>query len=302
MKKKLLFIFLLFITCVLYAQNRGAYLVPRLIYVGDPASFVLPLPPSSQDEDFVINSYDSAFLPQNPDVDFHRIILEKRTTGSRLIIEFTPFAAGVLELPGIEIGEEYFSGFTVTVNSIIDSRSAPVLSAAAPALAMPGTAVMIYGSMAVIAILILLTIWFFFKGRSVLYELRKKWKRRRLFKLIHNTEKRLYKAVTKGAEKRNILDKLSDEFKNFLSILTGKNCRAMTAREFTVLFTEFPQELLSAREDYASFLVNFFRRCDELRFSGADIDAKDIFLLLSELHNFTYALENAGKNKKKEAA
>jgi hypothetical protein len=263
--------------------------------VGDPASFVLPLPASSQNEDFVINSYDSDSLPSDPDIDFHRIILERRTTGSRLIIEFTPFTAGVLELPGIEIGGEFFSGYTVMVNSILDSRSAPVLSAAAPALAMPGTAAMIYGSMAVIVILVLFTIWFVFKGKAVLNKLREKWKRRRLFKSIHNTEKQLYKAVQKGAKKRKILDKLSDEFRSFLSILTGKNCMVMTAREFTVLFTEFPQELFSVREDSASFLGDFFRRCDKLRFSGTEIDAQDIFSLLSELHNFTNMLEGEEK-------
>jgi hypothetical protein len=289
MKKKLVFILLIFITCVLHSQNRGAYLVPRIIYVGDTASFVLPLPVSSQNEDFIINSYDSDSLPADSDIDFHRIILERRTMGSRLIIEFTPFAAGVLELPGIEIGGEYFSGFTVMVNSILDSRSAPVLSAAASALAMPGTAAMIYGSMAVIVILILFTFWFVFKGRTVLHKLRERWKRLRLFNLIHNTERRLYKAVTKGADKRNILDKLSEEFKNFLSILTGNNCRAMTAREFSGLFFE--------QENSASFLKDFFRRCDELRFSGSEIKDQDIFSLLSELHNFINMLEDEEKLK-----
>jgi hypothetical protein len=302
MKKKVLIILLLFITCALHSQNKGAYLIPRLIYVGDPASFVLPLPASSQNEDFIINSYDWDFLPPDSDIDFHRIILEKRTTGSRLIIEFTPFAAGVIELPGIEIGGEYFSGFTVTVNSILDGRSVPVLSPAASALAMPGTAAMIYGSMAVIVILILLTIWFVFKGNAVLRDLRERLKRRRLFKSMHNTEKRLYRSVTKGADKRKILDKLSDEFKNFLSVLTGSNCRAMTAREFSALFAGLPQEIFSEPEESASFLGDFFRRCDEQRFSGANIEAQNILTLLSELHNFTCALENSGKNKKRETA
>jgi hypothetical protein len=303
MKKYSFFILFIFIiTCASHAQNRGAYLVPRQIYVGDPASFVLPLPASSQDEDFVISSYDSDLLPSDPDIDFHRIILERRSAGSRLIIEFTPFAAGVLILPDIEIGGDCFSGFTVTVNSLIDGRSAPVLSSAASALAMPGTAVMLYGSMGAIVFFILLTLWFVFKGRAALNKLREKLKRRRLFKSMKNTEKRLYRAVLRGEEKREILDKLSQGFKNFLSILTGNNCRAMTAREFIVFFSQLPKDLFSAQEDSAYFLGSFFRRCDVLRFSGSGIEAQAILNLLSELNNFICMLENKEKEKHREAA
>jgi len=302
MKKYYFFILFILTAYALHAQNGSAYLIPRQIYVGDPASFVLPLPASEQNEDFVITSYDKDLLPSDPNIDFHRVILERRTTGSRLIIEFTPFAAGVLALPGIEIGDEYFFGLTVTVNSLIDLRSDPVLSAPASALAIPGTAVMLYGSMAGIVIFILLAFWFIFRGRAVIGKLRKKWKRLRLFKSMKNTEKRLHKALSKGAEKREVLDKLSNEFKAFLSILTEKDCRAMTAREFIEFFSHLPKDLFSAQEDTAYFLGSFFRKCDELRFSGSDIDVKAIFRLLSELHLFTCAMEKNEKNKSRRAA
>jgi hypothetical protein len=302
MKKYLFLIFFIFITYALHAQNRGAYLIPRQIYVGDPASFVLPLPPSPQDKDFVITSYDTDLLPSDSNIDFHRIILERRTTGSRLIIEFTPFASGVLLLPDIEIGGDSFSGFTVTVNSLIDGHSPPVLSSVASALAMPGTAVLLYGSMGIIVFIILLTLWFIFKGRAVFGKLRKKWKRRRLFKSILNTEKRLHKALSKDIDKRIILNKLTEDFRIFLSILTGNNCRTMTARDFIEYFSQLPTELFPAQEDTAYFLGSFFRKCDELRFSGFDIDKQAIFRLLSELHHFVRALEYNEKNKNRRAA
>jgi len=302
MKKYSFFIFFILVACALHAQNGSAYLIPRQIYVGDPASFVLPLPPSEQNEDFFITPYDTDLIPTDPNIDFHRIILERRTTGSRLIIEFTPFASGVLALPGIEIGDEYFFGLTVTVNSLIDIRSDPVLSAPASALAMPGTALMLYGSMAILAFFILLTLWFIFRGRTVIGKLRKKWKRLRLFKTMKNAEKRLSKALSKGAEKRIILDKLSNEFKAFLSILTENDCRAMTAREFIEYFSKLPKDLFSAQEDTAYFLGSFFRKCDELRFSGSDIDVKAILHLLSELRLFTCALEKSEKDKSRRAA
>jgi len=302
MKKYSFFIFFILTACVLHAQNSGAYLIPRQIYVGDPASFVLPLPPSEQNEDFVITSYDTDLLPSDPNIDFHRVILEHRTTGSRLIIEFTPFASGVLSLPGIEIGDDYFFGLTVTVNSLIDVHADPLLSAPASALAMPGTAAMLYGSMAVVVFVILLTLWFIFKGRAAIKNLRKKWKRLRLFKNMKTTEKRLYRALSKGVEKRVVLDRLSNEFKAFLSILTENDCRAMTAREFIEFFFQLPKDLFTAQEDTAYFLGSFFRKCDELRFSGSDIDVKSILHLLSELHLFTRALEKSEKDKSRRAA
>jgi len=302
MKKYSFFILFNFILiCALHAQSAGAYLIPRLIYVGDPASFVLPLPASAQNEDFVITSYDKDLMPTDPNIDFHRVILERRTTGSRLIIEFTPFASGVLSLPGIEIGDEYFFGLTITVNSLIDIHSAPVLSAPTSALSMPGTAAMLYGSMTGIVLFILLTFWFIFKGRAVIKKLRIKWKRRRVFKSMKNTEKRLRRSLAKGAEKRQILDKLSNEFKAFLSILTENDCRAMTARDFIEFFSSLPKDLFATQEDTAYFLGSFFRKCDELRFSGSDIDDKAILRLLSELHLFTCALEKSDKDSRRAA-
>jgi len=303
MKKYFFVLFIFILTYSLHAQNRGAYLVPRSIYVGDSASFVLPLPASStQNEDFVITSYDTDLLPTDPYIDFQRIILERRTSGSRLIVEFTPFAAGVLKLPDIKIGGDIFSGFTITVNSLLDTKSAPVLSSAASALAMPGTAAMLYISIASIVVIILLVLWFIFRGRAAFKKLRERRKRRRLFKSIQSTEKRLYKALSKGVEKRIILDKLSYEFKNFLSILTGNNCQTMTAREFIEYFSRLPKELFAAQEDTAYFLGSFFRNCDKLRFSGSEIDDKAIHHLLSELHLFTRALEKSEKEKTRRAA
>ena len=92
---------------------------------------------------------------------------------------------------------------------------------------------------------------------------------------ILNTEKRLSKALLKGGDKRAILDKLSYEFRKFLSFLTGVNCRAMTAREF---------EAQPAAE--LVMLGDFFRRCDILRFSGITVQSEDISGLLADMRTF----------------
>ena len=276
-----------------YAQQANAYLIPRQIFVGDPAVFVMPLPAYSQNENIIITpDTGAASFPRDANIDFHKIILEKRTTGSRLMIEFTAFAPGTLEFPVIEIGGEYFSGLSITINSLIDTKTPPVLSGAASVLAMPGTAIMLYGVMAALIIFILLAIWFVFKGRAILRELEKRWKRSRLFIFMRYKERRFQKAAAKGVNKRAILDKLSDEFREFLSILTGKNCRSMTSREFIQNFEN--------KED-GMFLAQYFRKCDDLRFSGAEIEAQDLTQLLDDLRAFIDRMEYAAKNPVKEA-
>jgi hypothetical protein len=286
-------------------------MVPKQIYVGDQATLVVPLPAAIQNlPDVVLLKKDylsnKGIFPMHESVDIQKITLERRTARSGLLIEFTAFAPGEIELPLIEIGGEYFSGLTVKVNSLLENEAAHpsgkarLLSGAASVLAMPGTALMLYGSLTALVIIILLLIWFFFKGRAVLKELKEKWRRYRLFIGMHNTEKRLSKALAKGADKRIILDKLSFEFREFLSILTGKNCCSMTARDF---MRDFIQEFANADEissrklDESAFLGEFFGRCDKLRFSGTNIDPKSIYKLLDDLKEFLEAKSGEEKTK-----
>jgi hypothetical protein len=276
---------------ILHAQSSTFYQIPRRIFVGDPAVLVLPLPAVSvNNPDIVLTE---SFFPVNEDIDFHRIILERRTTGSRLMIEFTAYVPGVLELPVIEIGGEYFTGLSITITSILDGRSDRVLSGAASTLAMPGTAFLLFGSMAALVLFLLLIVWFIVKGRVVLRDLRQKWKHFRLFAGIRKVEKRLHRDVVKGLDKRIILDKLSDETRIFLSVLTGKNCRAMTASEIVFEFEMLPTEALFG---------DFFRRCDEFRFSGTKVDSQDILGLLTFLRSHVAILAKSKKHKEKKAA
>ena len=314
----------------LHAQN-SPYLVPRQIYVGDPATLVVPLPPAAHNvPDIVLTmrdllSNENFYYPNereklsnetnkaindtakisnergklsnesikasNSSLEINKVTYERRTAGSRLLIEFTAFSPGIIELPYIEIGGEFFSGFTVKVNSLLEAEAADptgkarLLSGAAAVLAMPGTALMLYGSLTFIIAVILLAIWFIFKGRAVFKKLREKWKRYRLFAGMYSAEKRLTRALAKGVDKRIILDKISFEFREFLSILTGKNCRSMTAREFMREFNE------------SAFLGEFFGICDKLRFSGTDIDPDSIEKLLSDLKGFLDFKKNEEKAK-----
>jgi hypothetical protein len=279
-----IFIFAAAVVPRIYAQNSGAILIPRIIYVGDPAVLVLTLPATIKNSDDVILTSLSPNIPKDDNIDFHRIILERRLTGSRLLIEFTAFVPGYLKLPAIEIGGEYFAGLSVNVNSVIDTRKPLQLSGYAPSLAMPGTAVIVYGAIAAVALFLVLLLWFIFKGRKFLELLIEKWKRQRLFTFIRNMEKRLQKALLKGENKRIILDKISDTFRDFLSILTNANCRSMTAREFIGL--QFAGSLPQTLIPDCAFLGTFFSRCDKLRFSGEDVNPRDISVMLDDLHNY----------------
>jgi len=285
---KYIFVFCIFcffglFNSVLQAQNTNAYLIPRQIYVGDPAVLVLPLPATIQNSpDIVLRNGSS--LPTSDSIDFHKITLERRTVGSRLMIEFTAFVPGILEFPVIEIGGEYFDGLQITVHSLINSRVAPVLSGAASSLAMPGTAAMLYGVMAALAIVILGVIWFFYRGRTVLYRLKEKWRYYRLFASMRKNQKSLCRLINKGVDKRVILDLLSEQFREFLSLYTGENCRSMTAQEF---------------ENEPIPLKYFFSKCDEMRFSGGTTNTEDILAMLDDLRKFLILMEETRKESQK---
>jgi len=285
--KIFLFSFFFFLSSFsICAQNRDAMLIPRIVYVGDKATLVLTLPGAAQDTANIVLSGQSLNILNNENIDFHRIVLERRVSGSRLLIEFTAFIPGPLELPVIEIGEERFAGLTVNIDSLLSKSSGYVLSEPASSLVMPGTALMLYGTMAGFALFILFAVWFIFKGRRYLQKWAVVWKQWRLFSSAKNMEKRLQKALLKGANKRLILDKISSEFKIFLSFLTGINCRAMTSREFEKLAEYNPV-----------FLKDFFRKCDELRFCGAEINQDDVLLLLADMRHFADEFEKARKEK-----
>jgi len=63
-----------------HAQDyTGAYLIPQIVYVGDLAGLILPLPglAAGGGADIVL-APDSPDFPSDPNFDFHRIILELR--------------------------------------------------------------------------------------------------------------------------------------------------------------------------------------------------------------------------------
>jgi len=274
------------------AQNADAYLIPREVYVGDMAELVLPLPDKAPPttaaktlSTIILTQADPGF-PVDNDIDFHRVIMERGASGSRLLVEFTAFKPGKLEFPAIEIDGMKFTGLKAEISSIIGADSGALeLSGPASTLAAPGTGFLVYGTLAAGVIVVILLLFFAVRGRSLLGKLRYNFKMWRLFSSAKNIEKRLYKSLLRGDNVRGILDKLSDEFKVFLSYYTGSGCTAMTANELELLPVADGQEIK------AGFLGNFFHKCDMYRFSGIPASVKDAAGLLKDMRQFIAALE-----------
>jgi hypothetical protein len=115
---------------------------------------------------------------------------------------------------------------------------------------------------------------------------------------MRKTEKILSKSVFNGENRRLILDRLSEQFRIFLSVLTSENCRTMTSGEFDKLSLNIVLASIIQNKDITpSFLHDFFCDCDDLRFSGIDVASQDVLYLFACLRRFITAAETAEKEK-----
>jgi len=252
----------------------GAYMVPSKVYVGDRATLVLPM------QGVAANAVINTETTFSPDIIIHHAAIERRPGGNFLIIDFSAYTPGNLELPPLEIAGEIFGDIKIEISSILAAdESAMVLSGPALPLAIPGTSLLIYGSMSAVILLALLGIGGLFWGRKRMKGWLAAWRRRRLIASMMRTEKRLRRALAKGAVRREILDSLSTEFRGFLARFTGENCRAMTAAEIAKL----------ANMD-GVFLGGFLSHCDTIRFSGDTINGSQALEVLGDLRRFLAGL------------
>jgi len=286
--KKALFILLPALACTFGSADTagtvsaaGAFMVPSKVYVGDRASLILPLPGFAVKSDSETASIASTSI----DLDIHRALLERRPIGSRLTVEFTAYAPGILELPSIVVAGEVFNGLTIEISSILEQgASGMVLSDPAPPLAIPGTSLLVYGTIISILCFLSLSFWVMFWGRKRIKSWLAAWERKRLLAGMIGIERRLRKTLARGDDTcRNILDTLSREFRGFLSHFTGERCQAMTAVEFARIDLQINRE----------FLKDFFRRCDGIRFGGGEIKKNEAMSMLDDLKQFLAALTSA---------
>jgi hypothetical protein len=231
--------------------------------------------------------------------------LENRGGLGRLLIDFQAYAPGIIELPPIEIPPHRFTGFEITITSILETEpQALVLSGPAQPLSAPGTAVMIYGTVLGIIGFFLLVVPVRIWALPRLRGLGTRFRRRRMIRSMGSFLRRTRNALLRdksprGNPEAEALSRLSREFRIFLGSLSGVNCRAMVPREFLHLppLTGFPQAddpVLSGQ-----FLCDVFRRCDTLRFSGAGIERNGVIGILDDFKTLIDALDRAEREPRR---
>lgn len=295
------------------SRTEAAYLLPQTIFVGDSGRLVVPLDQTfAKVEPFVLDTPDK--LPEAPDLVIRRIELERRGGSSRLLIDFIPYAPGILSFPSLELAAPgaiplSITGLEVQVASIL-TPSQMALSEPAPPMAVPGTSFLVYGSVILVLVILFLGIGGSLWGRR---HFRDMWERFRRRHLIHAMAKFLQRMEQEGGLEKNgtpgfYLTLLSGEFREFLSLFSGVNCRSLTAEEFLELPLEYAGSAgtaltLTVPERPADspltpgFLCRLFHTWDTLRFSGRGIDKIDLFQALKETGIFIAALDRAEREQ-----
>jgi hypothetical protein len=288
-----------------------SYLIPQTVFVGDRGRLVVPLKAEFlQIPPLVIQN--PGFLSGPENLTIHRIELDHRGGAPRLLVDFIAYAPGDFILPPIEIPVSQnpegaapirFTGLRLRVASILNGETL-VLSPPAPSLAVPGTALVIYGTAAGLILLVLGITWYRRWGGDRLRRWGRGWRRRRLIALMENMLKRLRRDLVRAGPglpgTGELLGRVSGEFRDFLSLFTGINCRAMTAGEFS----DFSLRESSGEDLRLSGTVlrEFFHRWDRLRFSGREIPAEELLGVLGEVLAFLSQLKEDERQNRRTAA
>ena len=204
-----------------------AYLVPQTVFVGDRGRLVVPLGQLFAGEEAFVREAPGE-LPKTGDLVINRIELEKRSGTPRLLIDFVPFAPGILTLPDIVPSKRPLSrleletltvrGLKAEIASILVSGDSSLSNLALP-LNAPGTGLVIYGGAAGILLALFLGIGVSFWGRRHFSELLERFRRRRLLRAIKRFLIRMGAQASrkKDDEAAGLFAILSGEFREFLT-------------------------------------------------------------------------------------
>jgi hypothetical protein len=265
------------------------YTIPQTIFVGDQGRLAIPL--GSAFAGLEATLIQGSLLPRSRDLVITRVEVERRGAAAMLLVDFQAYVPGTIALPPLEIASHTFAGLEVTISSILSvEQRGMVLSGPAEPLVAPGTAALIYG--AILGLLLLLlaltlgSLW----GRTRLSDWAERLKRQRVIRAMGRTLKRL-RAFSPGGD-LEILETLSRDFRVFLGMLTGINCRAMVPSELLAL-----DGLGAGAALRPEAVADLFRRCDALRFSGADVERETVFALLDDFKTLAGLLDAAERER-----
>ena len=305
-------LFFLLLPCGVSAQTRteAPYLIPQIIFVGDPGRLIVSIGRAyARIEPFVWDNSDK--LPETPDLVIRRIELERRGGVSRVLVDFVAYAPGTLSLPPIDFPPEAnvpsLVGLEVQVASILDPTQM-VLTEPAPPLAVPGTSLLVYGTLVLLLFLLAMGIVVSFWGRhhfrDFFEQLRRKYLLRKMRRFLRTLNHQCrfeassnFAINSSGISPRekslapaHYLTRLSTEFREFLTQFTGVNCRSLTAVEFRgITFEELPPRFAPGPD----YLCDLFRSWDILRFSGRGMEMADLFVAMVETEKLLSTLDKA---------
>jgi hypothetical protein len=299
--KRYIFLSLLFLLALLLFAQDGMYLIPQTMYVGDRGTLVLPLGAAYAEMDPIIIT-ESHLLPLAPDIVISRMEIETRTGVPRLLVDFRSYVPGLVELPVLNLGGYQFTGLKVQVTSILEADGDRVLSAAASPLSVPGTLTLIYGSIIAIVLILLIALIFAFRGLPYMKLLMMGRQRRFVLRILKRSIQKMRNAVTKNTLPGNeVLIKVSQELRKFLSFFTKCNCFTMVPKEFLQLPKLMNTSELKGGEFYivkhVEIVYCIFKRCDDLRFSGNDYGKESILQVLDSISSFAAGFESSEKEK-----
>ena len=281
----------------------SSFLMPLTIFVGDQARLLVTLGGDFSHAAPFVRTHPP-HLQENAFFVITRIELERRGGTTRLLIDFIPFATGTLYFPPIEfasLNEDglplKLSGLYANVASVLAGESMELSMPAAP-LAVPGTGLLIYGSITAVILIVFLSIAVSVWGRRNFEGFWLQFRRGYLLRAMMRFLRRLRHEgnLKKNGNPGIYLGLLAAEFREFLSAFTGINCRPLSPLEFNeLLFTRGVS--FSAGTDRrlpaplsSDFLCNLFRSWDALRFSGKDVEKSDFFQAVDETEKFVCAL------------
>jgi len=273
-------------------RPQETYLIPQTIFVGDQGRLVAILGPVFQEaEPFVLLSPQE--IPVIPDLVISRMELEKRNNQIRLFIDFIPYAPGSFTLPLFWISSSnseplILGSLEISVASILTPEFM-VLSDPALPLAVPGTGLLLYGGAGAILLVLILGFGAFYWVHRYLGPFREKRRQRKLYLGLEQRLKVLRAGDTDPIQQKELFSLLAGEFREFLSIVSGVNCKVLTPMEFLDLPVLVPG---GPGPDRLSAL---FRRWDQLRFSGENMAQGDVLTILDELGSFLLSLTNEEK-------
>jgi len=264
--------------------------VPPTVFVGDRARLVLTMVPKAAlgNQSRIIDVVDK--LPQSKALHLLRIELDPRGKNPRILIDLIPFESGRLTVPSFEIGPYLVSKQTMNVASVLEnSTSGMVPAPLEEPMLVPGTRLLLYGSIVMVVFFVTLIAAILFWG-SAWYRLVQVWfHKRRVRGHLKQNLLRIEQNLSKGIlPSSGDVGNLIFLLRSYMEQVSGFPCLAKTGWELSAGAgsSPFPELVLQ--------LGNLVTFSDALRFSGKVAQVGEIQQLCTDCRRLMLLMEQEG--------